>query len=131
MNLRALLNYMLVGALGGLLIFMGMLMFNTLLNLLFPTNQWTMLELLCFTSLVVGMLARLLQPFHGLGSAIASGVIAALMILYLWLVPSTATTMDLVFGPLGILVTIGFSILGAWVLPVLRNRNGRRVGKTS
>jgi uncharacterized RDD family membrane protein YckC len=73
----------------------------------------------------------LLQPFHGLGSAIASGVIAALMILYLWLVPSTATTMDLVFGPLGILVTIGFSLLGAWVLPVLRNRNGRRVGKTS
>jgi hypothetical protein len=131
MNLRPLLNYILVGALGGLLIFMGMLMFNTLLNLLFPTNQWTMLELLCFTSLVVGMLARLLQPFHGLGSAIASGVIAALMILYLWLVPSTATTMDLVFGPLGILVTIGFSILGAWVLPVLRNRNGRRVGKTS
>jgi len=131
MNLRAPLNYMLVGALGGLLIFMGMLMFNTLLNLLFPTNQWTMLALLCFTSLVVGMLARLLQPFHGLGSAIASGVIAALMILYLWLVPSTATTMDLVFGPLGILVTIGFSLLGAWVLPVLRNRNARRVGKTS
>jgi hypothetical protein len=131
MNLRPLLNNILVGTLGGLLIFMGMLMFNTLLNLLVPTSQWIMLAFLCFTSLVVGMLARLLQPFHGLGSAIASGVIAALMILYLWLVPSKATTLDMVFGPLGILVTIGFSILGAWVLPILRNKNSRRVGKTS
>jgi hypothetical protein len=129
MNLRGLLNYILVGALGGFLIFMGMLMFNTVLSLLVPTGQWTMLLLLCFSSLVVGILARLLQPFHGVGTALASGIIAALIILYLSLVNST-DAMGLVFGPLGMLVSIAFSLFGALLLPLLRKWIGRRAGKT-
>ncbi len=99
MNLRGFFNNILVGIPGGFLIFMGMLMFNAVLSMLLPTGQWTMLVILCFTSLVVGILARLMQPFHGLGTAIASGVIAALIILYLWLVTSAGAGMDLVFGP--------------------------------
>ena len=110
---------------------MGMLMFNAVLSLLFPTGQWTMLVLLCFTSLVVGILARLLQPFHGIGTAVASGVIAALIILYLWLVTSTGAGIGLVFGPLGMLVTVGFCLLGAWLYPYLRRWAGKRVGKSS
>jgi hypothetical protein len=131
MNLRGLLNNILVGAFGGILIFMGMLMFNAVLSLLVPTGQWTMLFLLCFSSLVVGILARLLQPFHGIGTAVASGIIAALIILYLWLVTSTGAGIGLVFGPLGMLVTVGFCFLGAWLYPFLRKWAGKRVGKSS
>ena len=122
MNLRGIFYNVLVGFPGGCLIFMGMLMFNTVLSMLIPTSQWTMLVILCFTSLVVGILARLIQPFHGLGTAIASGVIAALIILYLRLASTTGAGMGLVFGPAGMLVTIGFSLLGAWIFPHLRKQ---------
>ncbi len=122
MTLRGIFYNILVGIVGGSLILMGMLMFNAVLSLLIHTNQWTMLVILCFTSLIVGMLARLMQPFHGLGSAIAAGVIAALLILYLWLSSRAEAGMGLVFGPLGMIVTIGFSILGAWAFPHLRKR---------
>lgn len=130
MTLRALLNDILVGAIGGFLIFIGTLMFNTVLSLLVPTGQGTMLFFLCFSSLVVGILARLLQPFHGIGSALASGVIAALIILYLWLEPSTEA-LGLAVGPLGMLVAVSFPLLGALLLPNLRKWIGRRAGKTS
>ncbi len=122
MKLRGIFYNILVGIPGGCLIFMGMLMFNAVLSMLIPTGAWTMLIILCVTSLVVGMLARLMRPFHGLGAAIASGVIAALLILYLWLASTTGAGMDLVFGPAGMIVTIGFSILGAWVFPHLRKQ---------
>jgi hypothetical protein len=130
MKLRALLNYSLVGAFGGFLIFIGTLMFNTLLSLLTPTGPWTNLLFLCFSSFVVGILARLLQPFHGVGTALASGVVASLIILYLWLVPNT-DAMGLVFGPLGMLVSISFCLFGAVFFPSLRKWMGRRNEKTS
>jgi len=122
MKLRGIFYNILVGIPGGCLIFIGMIMFNTVLRLLLPTGPWTMLIFLCVTSLVVGMLARLMRPFHGFGTAIASGVIAALIILYLRLASKTGA-MGLVFGPAGMLVTIGFTILGAWIFPYLRKRN--------
>jgi hypothetical protein len=108
---------------------MGMLMFNTLLSLLVPPSHWMMLIILCITSLAVGMLARLMRPFHGLGTAIASGVIAALLILYLWRVSVAGTNNSLVFSPAGMLVTIGFSILGALIYPLLRRRTTTRAVK--
>jgi hypothetical protein len=122
MKLRGILYNILVGIPGGCLIFVGMLMFNAVLGMFIPTSPWIMLVILCITSLVVGLLARLLRPFHGLGAAIASGVIAALIILTLWLASKTEAGMGLVFGPAGMLVTIGFSLLGAWMLPYLRKR---------
>jgi len=122
MKRRELFSNILVGFPGGGLIFMGMLMFNALLSMLVPTGAWTMLVILCVTSLLVGMLASWMRPFHGLGTAIASGVIAALLILYLRLVSTAGTGMGLVIGPAGMLVTVGFSLLGAWILPWLRKR---------
>ncbi len=109
-----------IGIFGGLLIFMGMLMFNALLGLLFPTGPVTMLLLLCLTSLVVGMLARLVRPYHGLGTALASGILAALLILYLSLATPQAGSSSLVFGPAGMAVAVIFCILGAWVYPKMR-----------
>ena len=122
MKLRGIFYDILIGIPGGCLILMGMFMFNAVLSMFIPTGQWVMLVILCVTSLVVGMLARLIRPFHGLGTAIASGVIAALIILYLWLDSMTGAGMGLVFGPAGMLVAVGFSLLGAWIFPHLRKR---------
>jgi hypothetical protein len=122
MKLHRIFTNILVGIPGGGLIFMGMLMLNAVLGMLLPTAPWIMLVILGITSLVVGMLARLMRPFHGFGTAIASGFTAALIILYLRLA-STTGAMGLVFGPAGMLVTIGFSILGAWIIPYLRKQN--------
>lgn len=122
LTLRGIIYNVLVGIAGGCLILMGMLMFNAVMGLLVPTAPWIMLVILCFTSLVVGVLARLMQPYHGLGSAIASGVIAALIILYLWLGSKSAAGVSLVFGPSGMLVSVAFSIFGAWIFPLLRKR---------
>ena len=79
MKIRSIIFDILVGVPGGFLIFMGMLMFNTLLSLIFKTSPITMLIILSCTSLVVGMLARLIRPIHGVGTAIAAGIIAALL----------------------------------------------------
>jgi hypothetical protein len=105
-----------------------MLMFNTLLSLLFQTGPLIMLVILCLTSLVVGMLARLTRPIHGLGTAVASGVIAALLILYLAQASVAGTAMALVFGPVGMLVAISFCILGAWVFPKLKQHPVTPIG---
>jgi hypothetical protein len=112
----------LVGIPGGCLIFMGMLMFNALLGMLLPTNPWIMLVILGVTSLIVGMMARFLRPFHAFDTALASGIIAALIILYLRSASGTEAT-GLVFGPAGVLVTICFCILGAWIFPFLGRAN--------
>jgi hypothetical protein len=121
-KLPSLLSDIFIGIPGGLLIFMSMLMFNAVLSMLFPTGPWVMLFILCFTSLVVGMLARLMRPFHGMGTAITAGVIAALIILYLRLASRVGADMGLVFGPAGMIVAFGFCVLGAWGLPRLRRK---------
>jgi hypothetical protein len=118
-----LLSNIFIGLPGGLLIFMGMLMFNAVLGLLVPTGAWTMLAILCFTSLVVGMLARLVRPVNGLGAAIASGIIAAELILYLHITSVPETSSTLVVGPVGMSATIAFSAFGGWLLPYLRKRS--------
>jgi len=116
MRIRSIVFDLLVGIPGGLLIFMGMLMFNTLLSLIFRTSPTTMLIILSFTSLVVGMLARLMRPIHGLGTAIAAGITAALLILYLRQRSPAGTDMALVFGPAGMLAPLVLSPLGAWLV---------------
>jgi len=114
------LSNLLIGIPGGCLIFMGMLMFNAILGLLIPVGAWTMLVILCITSLVVGLLARLVRPINGFGAAIASGVVAAAIILSLRLASAPGSNSALVFGPAGILASIVFSMLGGWILPRLR-----------
>jgi hypothetical protein len=131
MKIRGIFFDILVGVPGGFLIFMGMLMFNTLLSLIFKTSPAGMLLILSLTSLVVGMLARLMRPIHGFGTAIAAGVIAALLILYLRQMSVAGTDMALVFGPAGMLAPVVLSPLGAWVLPKVwkHPRTGNEVSK--
>jgi hypothetical protein len=133
LKIRSIIFDILVGVPGGLLIFMGMLMFNTLLSLIFKTSPITMLIILACTSLVVGMLARLIRPIHGFGTAIAAGIIAGLLILYLRQMSVAGTDMALVFGPAGILTPVVLSPLGAWVFPKFRKQplTGDAVSKTT
>jgi len=117
MKIRTIFLDIIVGIPGGFLVVMGMLLFNTLIAMLFRTSSLTMLIILCITSLVVGMLARLMRPIHGFGTAISAGVVAAFLILYLRQASVAGTDMALVFGPLGMLVAILVTPLGAWVFP--------------
>jgi predicted membrane protein len=123
MKSRAILSYVFVGLPGGCLIFMGMLMFNAVLGLLLPTSQRTMLVILCLTALIVGLMARWMRPYHGLGSAVAAGLVAAGIILFLWLSAARNTEPGPVFGPGGILASVAFSTLGGWVFPRLFRRS--------
>ena len=119
-----LLSNLFIGIPGGALIFMGMLMFNAVLGLLVKTSAWTMLIMLCLAAFITGMLARLARPINGFGAAIASGMVAAIIIAFLRL-SSTKGTGDAsaVFGPVGMIVAIAFSTLGGWILPRLRKQS--------
>ncbi len=116
MKSHAILSYLFVGIPGGLLIFMGALTFNALLGKLIPVSQWTMLPLLCLTALTVGLLARWMRPYHGLGTAVAAGLVAAAILLILWQEGKAGP----VFGLAGVLAAVGFSALGGWLLPRLK-----------
>jgi hypothetical protein len=118
------LSNIFIGIPGGCLIFMGMLMFNAVLGLLVKTSAWSMLIILCLTSFITGMLALLVRPVNGLGAAIASGVVAAGIILYLWLASAPGTgNASVVFGPIGMVVAITFSTFGGWIFPRLRKQS--------
>lgn len=88
---------------------MGTFLFNALLGMLFPTGPAAMLVLLSVAALVVGLLARLMQPFHGLITALVAGTIAALLLFYLRQAGHAEAGMRLVFGPAGALAVIGFA----------------------
>jgi hypothetical protein len=123
-RLLTILSNIFIGIPGGCLIFMGMLMFNAVLGLLVKTSAWSMLIILCLTSLIAGMLARLARPINGLGAAIASGVVAAIIIAFLWLSSAKGTgNASVVFGPVGMIVAIAFSTFGGWILPRLRKQS--------
>jgi len=122
MSSRGLFFNVLVGLPGGFLIIMGTFMFNALFGMLFPTGPVTLLVLLSIAALVVGLLARLMQPFHGLITALVAGIIAALILFYLRQSAPAEAGMRLLFGPAGSLAAIGSSTLGAWILPRLRRK---------
>ncbi|MEZ0396721.1 MAG: hypothetical protein ABWK53_09880 [Anaerolineales bacterium] len=120
MKSQAILSYVITGLPGGCLILMGMLLFNALLSEVTPVGQWTRLLLLCLTALTVGLLARWTRPYHGLGTAVVAGLVAAGFILFLWLSAAPGSQAEVVFGPLGMLAAAVFSTLGGWILPRLK-----------
>jgi hypothetical protein len=121
MKMKIVFFNILIGIPGGALIFMSTLMFNALLGIVARPAGWTLLMFLCIDAFIVGLLARWFRPHHGLGAAIASGVIAALMLLYLWLAAPN-DEMALAVSPLGMAAAIGFSTLGGWIFPRLKKQ---------
>ena len=122
MKLNILLFNIFIGIPGGMLIFMSTLMFNALLGKLTPPAAWTVLLLLCVDAFIVGLLARWFRPYHGLGAAVASGIVAALILGGLWLASPPAPGLSLAVGPFGMAGVIVFSPLGGWVFPRLKRR---------
>jgi hypothetical protein len=122
MSLRSLALPLVTGIPGGALIFMSMLMFRALLNLVIDVGDAGTLALLGTTSLVVGLLARLVQPYHGMGTAVASGLVAAALMLGLRLFSPASAAGDTIFTVIGMLITIVCCPLGAWLLPRLRKK---------
>lgn len=122
MKLKITLFNILIGIPGGALIFMSTLMFNALLGILTRPGAWTLLLFLSMDAFIVGLLARWFRPYHGLGAAIASGVVAALMLLYLWLAAPANADTALAVGPLGMAAVVIFSTLGGWVFPRLKKQ---------
>jgi len=111
-----------IGIPGGCLIFMGMLMFNALLGKLVTVSNWGMLLLLCVAAWIVGTLIRGVRPINGFGAAVASGIVAAIIILFLRLNSTPGSNVPLVFGPVGMLAAIACSSMGGWLLPRLRKQ---------
>jgi hypothetical protein len=122
-NWRLIFSNLLAGLPGGFLIIMAMLMINAVLSRLIPIAGWLTLLNLFFCSLVVGMLARLMRPYHGVGTALVAGVVAVLILLFLGGSPMSSTDSSPVLGIPAMLGTVAFSLLGAWLLPHLRRRN--------
>ena len=115
MKLRILFYNIFIGVPGGALIFMSTLMFNALLGKLVSPAAWTMLLFLCVDAFLVGLLARWFRPYHGLGAAVASGAVAALILFVLWRVSPSAPETSLAVGPVGMAAALVFSTLGGWV----------------
>jgi hypothetical protein len=99
----------------GLLILMGTMLFSTLLGLLTgPLPAIVGLLILAFSALLTGMIAGLTRGMQGIETALAAGVVAALLLLLLRLnVHPGEAYNPLVFGPTGMLVAPLFSTSGS------------------
>lgn len=109
-----------VGLPAGILIFISTLLFTTLLGrlldgLTFAGRDWLALPVLAFDAFVVGLLARLLRPYHGPATALAAAIIAMLIFLGLRLSAGPQGQYNpVIFGLPGLLAIPVFCLLGAW-----------------
>lgn len=119
-----------VGLPAGLLIFISTLLFTTLLgrllsNVTFPGRDWLALPVLAFDAFIVGLLARLLRPYHGLGTALAAGVLCALIFLGLRLTAgANARYNPVIFGLPGLATAPVSCLLGAWLMGRRQEKKG-------
>lgn len=108
------LSDLIVGLPAGLVIFMGTMMFSALLRSRGVASNWLELAFLALDAALVGWLIRVSRKKQALPSALASGVIGALVILFLWISsPANATLNPLVFGVPGMLIAFGVCVFAA------------------
>jgi hypothetical protein len=122
MKLKVTFSDFFVGLPAGILIFISTLLFTTLLgrilaNVTFAGRDWLALPVLAFDAFVVGLLARLLRPYHGPGTALAAGILATLIFLGLRLSAGADGRYNpVIFGLPGLAVSPAFCLLGAWAM---------------
>lgn len=114
-----------VGLPAGMLIFISTLLFTTLLGRLlsgvnFEGRQWLALPVLAFDAFIVGLLSRLMRPYHGVSTALAASIIA--MIIFLGLRFRAETYNPVIFGLPGLAAIPAFCLLGAWQMGRWRER---------
>lgn len=103
----------LVGIPAGLLTFMSTMMFDAILLRLGVTQPLLSLPILAFCAVVVGLLAGLTRKAHGMGTALAAGIITALILLGLRLFSvNESSANSLLFGLPGALIALAVTPLG-------------------
>lgn len=97
----------------GLLTFMSTMMFDAILLRLGVSHPLLSLPVLAFDAIVVGLLAGVSRKTHGMGTAIAAGIAAALLLIGLRLFSSNESSANsLLFGLPGALIALIFTPLG-------------------
>jgi hypothetical protein len=120
MKIKVTFSDFIVGLPAGMLIFISTLLFTTLLGRLlsgiaFAGRDWLALPVLAFDAFVVGLLARLLRPYHGQGTALAAGILGMLIFLGLRLSAGAESHYNpIIFGLPGLVAIPFFCMLGAW-----------------
>lgn len=128
MKLKLTFSDFFVGLPAGILIFISTLLFTTLLGrllagLAFSGRDWLALPILACDAFIVGLLARLLRPYHGLGTALAAALIGVLIFLGLRLSAGPGSAYNpVIFGLPGMVVIPVFCLLGAWQMGRWRER---------
>ncbi len=108
------LSDIVVGIPAGLLIFMSAMMFSALLRSRGVASNWLELLILTADSAIVGWLVRLSRKQQALPTALASGAMGALVLLFLWIYsPQNAALNPLLFGLPGIAICLLFTPLAA------------------
>ena len=111
----------LTGLPAGVLIFMATVLFSTLFSRYSILPDSIPLFILAIVSALVGLLAGITRLRHGPATGLTAGLIAAGILLYLWLAARPGDEFNkLVIGPLGMIVTIVFSPSGGWLGAKLR-----------
>lgn len=122
MKIRVTFSDFFVGIPAGILIFISTLLFTTLLGRLlagvtFAGRDWLALPVLAFDAFVVGLLARLLRPYHGLTTALAASLVG---IAIFWGLRASAGAGSaynpVIFGLPGYVSIPIFCLLGAWLM---------------
>ena len=107
---------MLVGLPAGVLIFMGTVLFSTLLSPTAKLPVWAPFVILMAVTLFVGWLAGMTRPRQGPATGLSAGVVAAGILGYLWLSARPGDEFNpLVIGPLGMFTAIIFCPAGGWL----------------
>jgi CHASE2 domain-containing sensor protein len=110
-----------VGLPAGILIFMGTVLFSTLLSVKAKLPTWVPFVVLIAVTLFVGWLAGITRLRQGPTTALIAGLVAAGILIYLWLAARPGDEFNpLVIGPLGILTVLILCPAGGWLGAKLR-----------
>jgi hypothetical protein len=121
LNFRITVWDVVVGLPAGVLIFMGTVLFNTLLSPTAALPVWAPLIILMAVTLFVGWLAGLTRLRQGPATGLSAGMVAAGILGYLWLSAHPSDEFNpLVIGPLGMFATIIFCPVAGWLGAKLR-----------
>ena len=105
----------------GMLVFMATVLFNTLISLYGPVPFFLPMVLLIISCLLVGLLAGITRLRQGPATGAAAGIVAAIILGYLWLAAAPGDTFNpLVIGPAGMLVSLLLCPTGGWLGARLR-----------
>jgi hypothetical protein len=110
-----------VGLPAGILIFMGTVLFSTLISPKAKLPLWAPFIILLAVTLFVGWLTGMTRLRQGPVTAFCAGCVAAGILGYLWLIARPGDEFNpLVIGPLGMFTVIILCPAGGWLGAKLR-----------